>query len=182
MLQITGGAYNYSVRAAWMRSLYVAIAVINASGCSVARNVTTEHELWGGYSYGAKYELIRDCFMARVIDGPEGGRYAILPPGEVWSPSIIHSAPKTIMAWRESNSNEWPYIVGVVSNTTVIMCSRLRICEGWGWYVGAYNIATVYARIQDGEYAGEEVDITDLSVYGDIERDPNPVLIKKVDE
>jgi len=161
------------------RPIGLGVFVMILCGCyNVAKNAPSSSKLWGGYASGNEYVLLIDCFMASVSDGLDGRRLALLPPGEIWDPSQIHSCTKNISSWQQSPTYEYTDIVGVVASGTVVRCSRLRVNRGWQWWCGSYRTATVYASVMNGEHSGKEVDMTDMSVYGAIERDPNPAVLK----
>ena len=161
------------------RPIGLGVFVMIFCGCyNAAKDAPSSSDLWGGYASGNEYELLSDCFMASVSDGLDGRRLALLPPGEIWDPSQIHSSPKSISSWQQSPTNEYTDILGVVTSGTVVRCSRLRVNTGWHWWCGSYRTATVYASVMNGEYSGKEVDMTDMSVYGEIERAPNPAVLK----
>jgi hypothetical protein len=157
-------------RAIWA-ALFAAVCV---AACT-RLDEPADSKRWDGYAKGQKFVLRHNCFLAKVSDGTAGARFALLPPGEFWNPAQIHSSPKSVAAWRRVGTNDYPDVVGVVPGGTAIECCRLRTDRGWHWFVGAYCISTVFASICDGEYAGTEVDLTDLSVFGnDRTRSPYP--------
>ena len=161
-----------------MLATWAALFVAVSMGACSRLDEPADSKLWGGYAKGQEFTLRHDCFLAKVSDGTAGTRFALLPPGEFWDPSQIHSSPKNADAWRQAGTSEHPHVVGVVPSGTVVKSIRLRTDRGWHWFVGAYDNATVFASICDGEHAGTEVDMTDMSVYGPIERTPNPVLLE----
>ena len=167
-----------NVKASGKCAIWAALIVAIIAGGCTRRDEPADNKLWGGYAKGQELVLRHDCFLAKVSDGIAGARFALLPPGEFWDPSQIHSSPRSVVEWRKAGTNAHPDVVGVVPGGTVVKCSRLRTDRGWHWFVGAYSVATVFASICDGEYAGTEVDMTDMSVFGPIERTPNPVLLK----
>ena len=139
---------------------------------------------WGGYSYGQKLHLLQDCFIARVNDGLEGCRYALLPPGHVWTPGRIFPAPNQVASWSKGVTNEWRSlgvdIIGVIPAGTMIEAHHVNVNRGWSWWAGAHRVSTVYGQIIGGKFQGQHVDMTDMSVYGESERAPNPALLKPV--
>ena len=159
-------------------AIWAALFATVSMGACTRLDEPADSKLWGGYAKDQVFALRHDCFLAKVSDGTAGARFALLPPGEFWNPAQIHSSPKNAAAWQQAGTCEHPHVVGVVPSGTVVKSIRLRTDRGWHWFVGAYDNATVFASICDGEYAGTEVDMTDMSVYGPIERTPNPVLLE----
>ena len=168
-------AQTFRKRAIWT-ALFAAVWV---AACS-RLDEPADSQRWDGYAKGQKFVLRHDCFLAKVSDGTAGARFALVPPGEFWNPAQVHSSPKSVAEWRRVGTNDYPDVVGVVPGGTAIECCRLRTDRGWHWFVGAYCFSTVFASICDGEYAGTEVDLTDMSIFGPIERAPNPVLLEPI--
>ena len=141
---------------------------------------------WGGYSPRLRLQVLQDSFVARVSDGFEGTRHALIPQGRVWIPARLHPAPETVECWRKGTDNGWHFpgidIVGIVLAGTVVEIHHVRVNRGWSWGGGGHCIAVVYAKVADGEFAGQLVDMSDMSVLRDHgrTRGPNPTLLEPV--
>jgi len=155
-------------------------------GFNIRRDADADSPCWGGYALNARYKLMQDCFLAEVDDGLEGKRCVLLPEGALWFPTRRYPAPASIAQWQTKYSNEWQFssvkILGVVANGIHLECKRLRINKGWSIWSGRHCVFTIYAKIIDGQFTGQIVDVSDVSipVHDRASSRPNPAILKTI--
>jgi hypothetical protein len=150
---------------------------ILVAGCDYTSNVSSKPELWGEYKYQRNYVLLRDIFLQRSSQGmAPHGRYVLVPEASLDRGCGRHeSSPNTIAEYEKnpraasivkSGDNEYPIdVVGIVRKGTRLRTSRLDKHTGISWFYGHVETLTPYAEILDGQFAGKEVDITDISYF-----------------
>lgn len=170
----------------------VAIALCHALGsCEQHADVSDRRALWGGYVRDEIYTLNFDVFLMRK---PAllwiGGDPILAAPGEVHFPTgRIMSAPYSIPYYqtgehvldelgRLPDSSEtsdlgfvgsWGHgdVLGIIREGTRLRAKRVRLTESWSPMFGKTKGVTVFAEILDGDFAGKEADLRDLSDFAD---------------
>ncbi len=154
--------------------------------------------LWGGYQNHIAYLLVKDVFMMKVSGGmAKSGRFALVPARADRKRGGFHSSPDTIAAYEadpkegsiSSATGTKLYVVGIVRKGTTFRTIRLEKHDGWSlWTGGSTKTLTPWAEIVDGEYAGMEVDITDVSDFTRLPKiddifvyEPEKLFIKATD-
>lgn len=157
-------------------SLMYIIATL--SGCAPLLIIASVHDsdvsgkgkLWGGFAPGEAYVTTTDTFLG---DDHDWGTAPYLTPPKNVRPKGRGGewcAPDSVGAYVK-NPLEWPEIVGVVEKGTSLRVMELRkhdtlFQKGWLYVV---------ARIEDGEFEGQEVNICDLSMDVPETDHPQPV-------
>jgi len=138
-------------------------------------DVSDKEELWGGYAMHADYVLREDAFIMNKAGW--ASKTVLLAPSEAPGDRRFHwNVPKTLHDYEE-NKPLWQDVLGIVKAGTTLKTTMLGATP-----LGPCPYLYVRATIQDGEHAGKEVDITDLSIRaGDIEGvtllRPEPLLL-----
>lgn len=116
---------------------------------------------WGGYVYDAAYDLQVDVFLADMKYNSHGP--ALAPGPELGSRKRdpMWGGP-TAVAEYEANPEKWPKMTGVVHSGTRLRTTRMRKEV---WSKNGPEPFVVYAEILDGPFAGEKVEITELSLH-----------------
>ena len=149
---------------AHLRFLLILIPILSIS-CSALLVAATAHhervsdaeELWGGYRQQGVYVLTHDVFLEKqqgwtkfkILVAPK----ELVPVGQMEWPEIES------VSEYESSKHKWPNVIGVVRTGT-----RLRVVDLWKRWTKTCSWLWVSAEILDGPYAGETVDIMDLSI------------------
>lgn len=138
-------------------------------------NVSGKRHLWGEFQQGQEYLLLKNTFLEKKQDWSAFPILATIS-GEGESGQMEWLAPKTIEEWHQ-NKEAWKEVIGVVESGTRLRMSGIRKWSG-GWL---YPVA----EILDGEFAGREVNIFELtrdvgSADGLDLLGPEPQLLKLV--
>jgi hypothetical protein len=170
------------------------------SGCfNISTNVSDNAALWGQYEYKKEYVLMVDVFLINTEEGLFS-RPALVPAHSFKSErrrANLFSAPYSIQDYESDpqgavviDYGSWKRVInviGIVRAGTVIRCKLLKNNQGYSWYFGSYkNLLFPFAEIMTGNFAGEIVDIRDVSVYCDVSEGitsyrPDKTILRKKD-
>jgi len=189
----TSGGFNMSQRALTRHSMSALpgmlsfVLVLSAIGCSslVSSGVVERSdrpEYWGGYVPFATYELLMDLFI--VSQDPEMTSILSAPDNDTYHEFSTRGVPSSINKYLE-NPGRYPRIKGVMDRGTKLKCIRIFAYES----EDLRNVRSVIARVLDGPFAGQEVELTPVSieVYGAqitgaiMVRRPNKLMLKLCD-
>lgn len=149
--------------------IFIAIIILLLPGCAPGPIFTFKNaigeksELWGGYTYQGVYSLQQDVFIR------EGSIFTskqllhdakILVPPTMVKQGGLYSAPESIKIFN-ANPEKYPSVIGVVKSGTNISCSKIIEYTP----VGYRNSLYIYATILDGQFEGNLVEISDLSLF-----------------
>lgn len=135
-------------------------------------DATLNADLWGGYEPDSEYVLVDDVFLQRASGGMAGKRYVLLAEGSLRLGIRHESAPETIESY-EANPKEAAreagipsrWVIGIVREGTKLRLVQLEHHKGWSAFFGSVATLTPYAEILEGEFAGEKVDLTNISWF-----------------
>ena len=129
-------------------------------------DVTGKEDLWYGYRRGAIYKLKVDIFLKdRGVNNVTPDQIVMAAPRDKTKCiyTLAYSVPKSIEDYRH-NRDDWHEIIGIVKAGTRIQCTRLVCYNTFGGGYG--NSLYVFAKVVDGEFAGIEGEIGDISLLG----------------
>lgn len=156
------------------RWLWLACIVITAiiQGCAYTVSIPDNSPLWGGYKLDQKYIIQRDIFL--MEDNSLGyflipernfkrrlGRHKLAPNSTKEYKNNPHQASIIKLKSGPIKLN----VVGVVTKGTTIKAIELVKRKGRSMFYGNFETLTVYGKILTGPYAGERVNIRDISIY-----------------
>jgi len=146
-------------------------------------------ELWGGFEYQKDYELIADIFLIKVSSALEPKRLALSPEGKLFQEAGLYETPKTIENYKKDTQGVATNVVGIVNTGTRIRSKLLHQNKGFTLWFGFHNGLTRYAKIIDGPYAGNIVEIEDIGRFcrdkcdrqhDPILKEPDPRLLREI--
>ena len=143
-------------------------------------DMTEDESAWFGYHNKAIYQLQRDVFLIRVDWGLDPERLALTPDSSLNQVMGLYIAPTTIEAYEKDPESSkirtfrgqryYIDVAGIVRAGTKIRCDRLLLNTAYNWWFGKQTDYTVYATILNGAFAGNLVDIDDISTFCDVTR------------
>lgn len=160
-------------------SFCLVVVVLSLVGCTrlSKEEMPSNSPLWNGYVQGYTYEVTQNVFLLKLQDEKKGVRYALSPDGSIEHPNRFYTAPKSLALYEQQGGkvSETDLVagrayqiasttVGVIKANTRIKCTSLKKYQQWSWFFGSASWVTVYGVLQDGAYAGTEIDMTDLSI------------------
>ncbi len=127
-------------------------------------DVSDKKELWGDYNNSLFYKLKHDMFLEQYEYYPLiKNAHVLVPPRELTRgvSGLLYSAPESFNDYY-SLPNNWPEVVGIVSEGTTIQCYKLIEYQA----VGYGNSLYLYGKIVDGVHKDTIVELSDLSLSG----------------
>jgi len=157
-------------------------------GVSFSTNVTEDKELWGGYNPDNQYVLDRSVFIIKA-DKYAGGHLVLVPEesfkrclGRHWS------APDTIDEYRDDpvQASIKQYdgfemkidVIGIIERGTILELHKLEKNTEWSLWYGGTTTIKPFAKVKDGTFQGELVDLTDVSIYYRANGQDGPFIYK----
>lgn len=158
--------------------LFVSIFILLQSCVNFRHEITDNKTAWFPYEIGKDYVLKEDVFLMQVDSGLESKRLALVPVSDEARSGGFYSTPKSINDYNKNPKEasrihlEHGYfeiiVVAVIKAGTTFTPSRIMQNAGWDLWFGNHTFNTIYGKITNGEYKGEEVDILDISKFDKI--------------
>ena len=145
------------------------------------REIRPGNAEWAGYVPGAVYALQEDVFLADFKYYSHGPALAPGPDIRPRKRDPEWGGPTTAAEYR-ANPDAWPEMQALIPAGTRLKTIRLRKKV---YATGDVESFVLFAEILEGPYAGDEVEITELSLHtgsGEWPLKPNPSLLKRVEE
>jgi hypothetical protein len=143
-------------------------------------DVSGEVKLWGDYKKMGIYKLMEDVFI-RNVELPLPNKQILVAPREktIDVYTLHFSSPNSISEY-DKNKDNWKDIKGIVRAGVQLQVTKLIKYKPAGYPDSLY----IYARILDGPYVGQEIEISELSLHGPKSGDlyiyrPNSNLLRK---
>ncbi|MEP6664715.1 MAG: hypothetical protein ABJC04_13745 [Verrucomicrobiota bacterium] len=150
--------------------------IIFIAGCANFRtDVSKQDSLWLPYHRHTTYVLTEDVFLIKIEkgEGQEPSRVVLVPPSDDTRGSGYYSSPKSIQEYLD-HSETIPKIDagltgesvvrGIVRKGTRFSPSVLKKNSGFSlWFGKGHTDITQYGKILDGEFAGTNVELSDVS-------------------
>lgn len=155
---------------------------IATSGINISTSGKGSKRAWGLYDPQRTYVLQKAVFVMKQATGLDGPRLALVP-GEMDFPCArFYSSPTSVAAYRKdpaaastiemksSNGKPWTYsvlkdVAGIMERGTHLVPARISHQRGFTIWFGVHNGSTLFGRVTDGQFAGQEVDLSDVSYF-----------------
>jgi hypothetical protein len=133
------------------------------------KDVSEIKEFWGGYELNQKYELNRYVFLEKKRDWAK--KLVLVPQGnQEHLGSMLWNAPGSKEEYL-ANTQNWPDVVGIIDEGAKVRIHKFGRHGAPLWGSSIY----VIAEICDGPFKGKLVDIGDISLVYNYDKDPYPL-------